>query len=87
MEKLLDDEDDDGWLDEPAGTFEPAMLLEAETSSFLDLNPKHLTTFLANIKDKTNNHTTTSTASGPKNLKTSQSVNAPDDNDFTINFD
>ena len=85
-EKLRDDEDDDGWLDEPAESFESATLLEAETSSFLDLNSKHLTTFLADTKDKASNNTVTTTGSqGPK--KSSQSVNAPDDNDFSINFD
>jgi hypothetical protein len=84
-EKLLDGEVDDGWLDEPAENFESATLLEAETTSFLDLNSKHLTTFLADTKDKASNYTITTTGSqGPK--KSSQSVYT-DDNDFSIYFD
>jgi hypothetical protein len=81
------DEVDDGWLDEQAENFGSATLLEAETSSFLDLNSKHLTTFLADTKYKASNYTvTTSTtgSQGPK--KSSQSVYA-DDNDFSIYFD
>lgn len=84
-EKLLDDEDGDGWLDEPAEEFESATFLEAETSSFLNLNSKHLATILADTKDKASNYTVNTTGSqGPK--KSSQSVNA-DDNDFSIDFD
>jgi hypothetical protein len=58
---MLDDEVDDGWLNEPAEKFGSATLLEAETSSFLDLNSKHLTTFLADTKDKASNYTVTTT--------------------------
>jgi hypothetical protein len=53
-------------LDEPAEKFGSATLLEAETSSFLDLNSKHLTTFLVDTKDKASNYTVTTTGSqGP----------------------
>lgn len=82
---MLDDEDDDGWLDEPPERYEPAMLLEAETASFLDLKSNHLTTFLADTKEKTSNSAVTTTSQGPKR---SQPVdNTPDDNDFSIDFD
>lgn len=84
MEKLLDDEDDDSWLDKPAEKYEPAVLLEAETLSFLDLNWKHLKTFLADTKDKASKPTIVT--QGPKK-KFEYIVNPPDDNDFSINFD
>ena len=86
-EKLLDDEDDDAWLNEPAEKYEPAVLLEAEQSSFLDLNSKHLTTYLANTKDKASNHTTITSQGLKKRSQPASVVNPPDDNDFSINFD
>jgi hypothetical protein len=85
-EKLLDDEEDDAWLDEPAERYEFATLLEAEMSHFLDINSKQLATFLADTKDKTGNSTITDQSLNMKNK--SQSVaNQADDNDFSINFD
>jgi hypothetical protein len=88
--KLPDDEDDDAWLDEPAEKYEPAVVLEAEVSSFLNLNSKHLTTFLADTK--ASNPTTVTeknvTCQDPKKRSQPTSiVTPPTDNDFSINFD
>jgi hypothetical protein len=57
--------------------------LEAETSSFLNLKSAHLTTFLADTKDKAGTAGTVMSQGPPKR----QPVVTLDDNDFTISFD
>ena len=87
-EKLLvNDEEDDTWLKKPVEKYEPSISVEAETSSscFLDLNSTHLTSYLADTKDKTG---VTSQDLGLK--RTHSLVSNPslaDDNDFSLNFD
>ena len=58
--------------------------MEAERSSFLDLNSNHLATFLADTKEESS--TVTNQGIGLKKVSQPANVDKPDGNDFSIDF-
>lgn len=78
---MLDDDEGDTWLDEPADTYPPEMFLKAEASSPIDLAASlHLRTFLADDNPAISEHVTKAGQNGFHS--------APlNDNDFSMEFD
>ena len=60
--------------------------MEAERSSFLDLNSNHLTTFQVLADTKEESSTVTNQGIGLKKVSQPANVDKPDDNDFSIDF-
>lgn len=77
--ELLNDDEDDTWLDEPADVYPSETFLKAEASSPIDLAASvHLRTFLADDKPASVSDHRMNGASQPAPL---------DDNDFSMDFE